>query len=225
MPVDRPPAVEEHLCWATEIIANSPFGDGSFSVGYPIDPSFALCSSCLNHMILLCLADLVHCPPFGKKHDDCMALRHSSSGGDSSSSGGDGDGDDGSSSSSVESKSSEGTAATDSSLGTTNGSVQVIRLAMWIAAAAAICLAIGALYLGQRRSYDKQHSLSGSVARRMNLFGALCSVAAFRCVRPPRHATTTEPKTPTSDAYEIMAGGDGGQQGEAVLPLQQTASV
>jgi hypothetical protein len=63
---------------------------------------------------------------------------------------------------------------------------------MWmlIAAAVATAMAIAAVITGQRRSNLKQHSLSGSVARRMSLFSTMAGTN-MGSDRPARRVETT----------------------------------
>jgi hypothetical protein len=105
------------------------------------------------------------------------------------------------------------------------GSMKEIRLVLFIAAGMAVLLAIGALLLGQRRSSSSSslHSLSGSVARRISLFGHLCTAQSFRCDRPPRHVETPMSKTTISNDYEIMEKVEQEQQHSP--PQPQSASV
>jgi hypothetical protein len=116
-----------------------------------------------------------------------------------------------------------------SSLG---GSRQAAMIGMWIAAAIAACLAVAAVYWGTRKmtNRDNAHQLSGSIARRMGLFGALCSAAAFRCGRPTRHAEkkvnvndddAATVDTTTANEYKIMTGNDGPPEGGKETAAQQ----
>lgn len=139
-------------------------------------------------------ADLLHCPPIGKKHDEC---KNKDGGSSSSSSSGSGSNsvDADSNSNYVESKSD---GASTTAVGDGN-SVNGMQLAMLVAAAMAVGLAVGAVMLGQR-STKRHHPLKGSVAKRMALFGQFCNSRAFLCNRPPRNVEATT----SQDDYEVM---------------------
>jgi len=86
-----------------------------------------------------------------------------------------------------------------------NGEIPVgaTSLPMWmlIAAAVASALAVGAVVKGMRRQEPPKHALSGSVARRMNLFSQFADCAL--CNSNERPSRVVE-MTMSSDDYEAM---------------------
>ena len=67
-------------------------------------------------------------------------------------------------------------------------SMKSITLWMLITAAVAAAVAVAAVIAGQRRSNIHKHSLSGSVARRMEIFGSLADNHNLCIDRPARGA-------------------------------------
>lgn len=132
-------------------------------------------SAIFAHLTKKLAADLLHhppCPPIGPAHEKCVAKKSEESSGGGSSSG----------SSSYSDGATE--SSSESSTGGYNGSgiqsgtrVSAFQMLMLIAAAIAAAMAIAAVVAGQRRQEKKSHALTGSVARRMNLFQNFCDSA------------------------------------------------
>ena len=67
-----------------------------------------------------------------------------------------------------------------------------LTLSMLLAAAAAVAMAIGAIFFGQQRSAPSRHGLKGMLVKRMALFKALAGSGTHEGIeRPDRRVETT----------------------------------